>query len=248
MSSRFSRKTIALFRLSLVLLFAVGMFLAFRYTPLGDLFTEENISQLVDGLGIGAAPVWILSYAVLIALWVPGTPLTLIGAAIFGPIAAIPLNYAGAVLGSSLGHMIARLVGGDSLQELLSARFPRFEGYQRILEKRGFEAVLYLRLVPTPYTLISWLGGLSPVGLGRFSAATAIGILPGSISFTYLLGMGVEFARTKDTGLFLEPLTLGAVGLYAFALSIPALLAVARRRWGWFAAVAEVTAPVEEPM
>ncbi|MFT6396101.1 MAG: putative membrane protein YdjX (TVP38/TMEM64 family) [Bradymonadia bacterium] len=224
------------------------MFLAFRYTPLGELFTEARVSEIVEGLGMGAAPVWILTYAVLIALWVPGTPLTLIGAAVFGPIAAIPLNYAGAVLGSALGHSIARVVGGDSLQKLLSARFPKFEGYQRILERRGFEAVLYLRLVPTPYTLISWLGGLSPVGLGRFSAATAIGILPGSISFTYLLGMGVEFARTKDTGLFFEPYTLGAVGLYAFALSIPAILAVARRRWGWFSAVAEATEATDEPV
>ncbi len=224
------------------------MILIFKYTPLREFLTEEHAAQVVEGLGIGAAPVWILGYAILIALWIPGTPLTLIGAAVFGPIAAIPLNYAGAVLGSSLGHTIARLVGGDSLQSLLSARFPRFGDYQRVLERRGFEAVLYLRLIPTPYTLISWLGGLSPVGLGRFSLATAIGILPGSISFTYLLGMGVEFARTKDAGLFFEPLTLGAIGLYAFALSIPALLAVARRRWGWFAGVAEATEAAEEAL
>jgi uncharacterized membrane protein YdjX (TVP38/TMEM64 family) len=123
---------------------------------------------------------------------------------------------------------------------LLAARFPRYHRYQKVLAERGFEAVLYLRLVPTPYTMVSWLGGLSPIGLGRFTAATAIGIIPGSIAFTYVLGTGVEFLRTRDMSLWFEPYTVGAIGLYALALSLPLLLAVARRKWGWFAGVAEV--------
>ena len=237
---------IALARLGAIGVLAVGLFLVFRYTPLVGLLSEEGMSGALERFGPAAAGIWILVYAVLIALWVPGTPLTAIGAALFGRGAAIPLNYCGAVLGSSLGYLIARVIGGDSLQALLSARFPRFRRYQKVLELRGFEAVLYLRLIPTPYTMISWLGGLSPVGIVRFTAATAIGIIPGSIAFTYVLGTMLQFFATGDVSLWFEPKTLGAIALYAFALSLPPLLAVARRRWGWFAVVAEVASGDED--
>lgn len=234
-------KWIAIARLSAIGAIAVTLFLVFRYTPVGKVLSEDGMAAVLGHFGPAAAAIWVLIYAVLIALWVPGTPLTAIGAAMFGRAAAIPLNYCGAVLGSSLGYVIARIVGGDSLQSLLSARFPRIESYREVLERRGFEAVLYLRLVPTPFTMISWLGGLSPVSLGRFTAATAIGIIPGSIAFTYVLGTVVEFFRTGDVGLWFEPATLGSIALYGFALSLPVLLAFARKKWGWFAGVAEVT-------
>lgn len=241
MTNQVAPKWIALLRLAAIAAIAVTLFLVFRYTPLGAVLSEDGMTAVLAHFGPAAAVIWVLIYAVLIALWVPGTPLTAIGAAMFGRAAAIPLNYCGAVLGSSLGYVIARLVGGDSLQSLLATRFPRFERYREVLERRGFEAVLYLRLIPTPYTLVSWLGGLSPVSLGKFTAATAIGIIPGSIAFTYVLGTVVEFFRTGDVGLWFEPYTLGSIALYGFALSLPVLLAYARRKWGWFEAVAEVT-------
>lgn len=241
-------KWIAMVRLGAIGVLAVGLFLVFRYTPIVGLLSEDGMAGVLEYFGPAAAVIWVFIYAILIALWVPGTPLTAIGAAVFGRAAAIPLNYCGAVLGSSLGYLIARLVGGDSLQALLAARFPRFLRYQKVLEARGFEAVLYLRLVPTPYTMISWLGGLSPVGIGKFTAATAIGIIPGSIAFTYVLGTLVEFFATGDMSLWFEPATLGSIALYAFALSLPLLLAFARRKWGWFAGVAEVTEGTDEPV
>lgn len=231
------RQIMALVRLALLFGLAVGVIAAFKFTPLGELLAEERMNALLESLGPATYPLWILLYGVLLALWIPGTPMTAIGAAVFGPAVAIPLNYAGAVLGAVIGFVVARVVGGRSVEELLSGRVPLYGRYERLLRTRGFEAVLYLRLIPTPYNVLSYVAGLSPLSLRRYTLATAIGILPGSIAFTYLLGALVEAGRQGDFSALLDLRTLAAIGGYVLAASIPAFLGVLRRRYGWFVEV-----------
>lgn len=231
-------RLLALARLAALLGLAAAMLLAFRYTAIGDLLSAERSAALLEQLGPLAYPLWICVYAVLIGLWVPGTPLTALGAAVFGPIVAIPLNYAGAVLGAVVGFMVARLVGGRAVEELFAHRFPLYRRYESLLATRGFEAMLYMRLIPTPYTLVSYLAGLSPsLGLRRYTLATAIGILPGSIAFTYLLGTLVDAARDGAWSALFTPQTALAAGGYALVAALPAGVSFARRRWGWFARI-----------
>lgn len=224
-------------------LFALGMafvvgVLAIRFTPLGDWLSEESIGAAVRSFGPFAPAVFVVVFAVLLALWVPGTVLTLAGAAIFG-VWAIPLNYAGSLLGAVLGFLLGRRVGEDTLEHLLGARWSAGSRYRRLLEERGFESVLYLRMIPTPYTLISYLAGLSPVSLRTYTLATAIGIIPASIAFTFLLETAVRVVRAGEWSALATPRVVGAVALYAVALSIPFVLELGRRRFGWFAKVAD---------
>ncbi len=233
-----SRKA-AFLRLGLIVLLAIGVFALFKYSPIGELLSEERTGALLEQLGFAAYPLWILLYAVLIGVWVPGTPLTAFGAAVFGPVVAIPLNYLGAVLGAVVGFVVARAIGGTAVDELFAPRFPLYRRYEETLSKRGFEAILYMRLVPTPYTLVSYLAGLSPsLTLGRYTLATAIGIIPGSFAFTYLLGTLVDVGRSGDWAALLTWQTVVAAGGYLVVASLPALVSYGRKKWGWFASVA----------
>lgn len=234
-----ARRIMALVRLGLLVVLAVGVIVAFKLTPVGELLAEERMDALLERLGPWAWPAWILVYGVLLAAWIPGTPMTAVGAAVFGPLVAIPLNYLGAVLGAVLGFGVARVVGGRSMEELMSGRVPLYARYERLLRTRGFEAVLYLRLIPTPYNVVSYVAGLSPMSPARFTLATAVGIIPGSIAFTWLLGALVAAGRDGDFSALLEPRTLAAAGGYLVTASIPAMISVARRRYGWFAAMQE---------
>ena len=239
------RTIMAVFRLGILFAMAAAMIALFKYTPVGDLLSAERTGVLLERLGPAAYPLWILLYALLIGLWIPGTPLTALGAAVFGPTVAIPLNYLGAVLGAVVGFLIARVVGGRAVEDLLAHRVPLYRRYERLLSRRGFEAMFYLRLIPTPYTVLSYVAGLSPtLTLGKYTLATALGILPGSIATTYLMGSLFEAARAGDWSAMLSPSTLLAFGGYAVAASLPAFVAVARSRWGWFSRVAAVE---EEP-
>jgi len=54
---------------------------------------------------------------------------------------------------------------------------------------RGFFAVFYARLAPgIPYSLVNYAAGLSPVSLGAFALATAIGCAPRAFAYAALGG------------------------------------------------------------
>lgn len=244
--SKSQRGFLALLRIAVLFALAAGVLLLFRFTPVGELLSEERIGIVLERLGPLAYPLWIVLYAVLIGLWVPGTPLTALGAAVFGPLVAIPLNYCGAVLGAVVGFVIARAVGGTAIEDVFAPRFPLYRRYEEMLSERGFEAILYMRIIPTPYTLVSYLAGLSPsLTLRQYTLATAIGIIPGAIAFTYLLGVLVDVARSGSwDGMWTWQTGLAIAG-YLLVASLPALVTYGRKRWGWFASVGEEAA-VEE--
>ncbi len=232
-----SKRIRAILRLGVMAAIAVGVLAALRVTPLGELLVEENIQAMLDAVGPGAAPAFVVLYAVLIALWVPGTIMTVAGAAIFPTGLAIILNYAGAVCGSALGFVIARRLGGDALDATFGDRSPLYARYRGAMETRGFETILYLRLIPTPYNALSWLAGMSPMSLARFTAATAIGIVPGSVAITYLADAFADAFFAGDWSAFVSVRTLSAMALFAGVAAIPTAIRVARERWSWFGGI-----------
>jgi uncharacterized membrane protein YdjX (TVP38/TMEM64 family) len=54
---------------------------------------------------------------------------------------------------------------------------------------RGFQSVLLARIAPgIPYNLVNYAAGLTPVPLGVFAAATALGVAPRAFAYTALGG------------------------------------------------------------
>ncbi len=206
---------------------------------------EENIQAMLDAVGPGAAPAFVVLYAVLIALWVPGTIMTVAGAAIFPTGLAIVLNYTGAVGGAALGFVIARRLGGDALDATFGDRSPLYTRYRGAMAARGFETILYLRLIPTPYNALSWLAGMSPMSLARFTAATALGIVPGSLAITYLADAFADAFFAGDWSAFVSVRTLSAIALFAGVAAIPTAIRQARARWNWFGGIPEAPKPSE---
>ena len=224
----------ALLRLAVIGVLGVGMLLVFRFTNIGETLRPEALRSTLDSFGPLRVPAFIVIYGVLIAISVPGTIVTLLGAAIFGPVGSIPVNYCGAVLGAFIGYHIANQIGGDAMDTLFRGRVKLYDRYRDLMRRRGFESALYLRLMPTPYSLVSYLGGLSPISAGRFTLATAIGIIPGSIAISFFLGTVIEQVEAGDPSAILSWELLAAVSLFATAALIPRLLRTAQRKWGWF--------------
>lgn len=239
-SSAQAKRAAALRKLALLGGLAVGLIVLAQFTPLGAWLSEESLLQVLAWFGKWAAPVYVVLFALLLALWVPGTVITFLGAALFGKVWAMPLNYLGAVLGAWLGFAMARGIGGDALRVVVGDRWKLARKYRHWMENRGFEAVLYARVIPTPFNLISYIAGLSGVRSRAFVLATAIGILPGSLTLTYLIGNVIEAYRAKDIMLLITPAMGVAIALYVVTLSIPYWLSVGRRKYGWFAGADDV--------
>jgi uncharacterized membrane protein YdjX (TVP38/TMEM64 family) len=155
----------------------------------------DAIQRVQDVRGIA---VWfVLAYALIAGLGLPATPLTLAGGAIFGTALGSGLNWIGAVAGATIGHLLAKQLGSAGLKRLLGKNATKLESLSKRLT---FATILRLRLIPvTPFNLLNFASGLARVPLRAYVPATAIGILPGTIIYTFfsdsLIG-GVAGART----------------------------------------------------
>ena len=79
-----SRKGAAIKALFLVAFVIVAIYII-RFTSAREFFTEKALNQFLDRAGLWAPLVFMLVYTAGICLFVPGTLLTALGAALFGP-------------------------------------------------------------------------------------------------------------------------------------------------------------------
>lgn len=177
-----------------------------------------------------AAPAFVLIYAVVATLGLPGTPLTLAGGAIFGAAFGTAYNWLGATLGATGAFFLARALGGDTLRALLGKRAGALDGLR---DSRAFLPLLRLRLIPVvPFNALNFGAGLAGVRPTTYIATTALGIIPGTAIYTYFadaLLAGVDGARAQA----LQQVAIAATLLIALSF-VPTLA----KRFGWIAALA----------
>lgn len=162
-------------------------------------------------------------YIIQTALSLPGaTVLSLAAGALFGPI----LGTLWAVIAATIGATLACIVTRYLLRDAVLAKFgPRLEGLNHELETRGFNYLLFLRLVPLfPFFLINLAAGLTRLSLRTFTLATLIGIIPGG--FVYV-NAGASLATIDSLAGIASPRVLGAFAL----LGLFALVPVVYGKW-----------------
>ncbi len=118
------------------------------------------------------------------AFLIPGALLlSLLGGFLFGVLmGTIYINIA-AVAGAALGFLMARYLIGTWLQQRYADSLEKFN---REVKKQGHSYLLTLRIVPLlPFFLVNFLAGLTPIPLKTFLWTTSLGIVPGSLLFTY---------------------------------------------------------------
>ena len=185
--------------LALVLFLAVAVLVAWRlgFFALRDprrLAAAIRQARQIRGIG----PLFVVAYALIATLGLPAFPLTLAGGAMFGLRLGSLLSWGGAVAGACGAYGLARLLGRDALRSLIG-RWG--EKLNVVGERSGFAAIFRLRLIAVvPFNLVSIASGLAGVRFRSYAAATALGIIPGVIIYTYFadsLVAGVEGASRK---------------------------------------------------
>lgn len=161
--------------------------------------------------------VFVAIYAGLTVALVPGTALTLVSGALFGPTRGAAYALAGATIGAVIAFAVGRALGREGARQLLGPRLPRVEA---ALDHTGFGALLILRLLPiVPFNGLNYAAGVTGIRVLPYVAATALGILPGTVA------VAVAGSSLTDPT---SPAFLGSL-LAGTALLVGALL-YARRR------------------
>lgn len=204
-------------RIGLFVLLVAGVGGALLATG-GPTAALERIREVVDSAGLWGPVLFVLAYAVLTILLVPGSPLTIAGGSLFGPFVGTALVVVGATLGATGAFVWGRRLGRDGVARLTGDRFEKIDEW---LDERGFLAVLYVRLVPVfPFNLLNPVAGVTDLRLRDFVLGTLVGIVPGTFAYSALGG------SFDDP---LSPTFLSAVGL-AVVLAVGAPLVDRRVR------------------
>jgi uncharacterized membrane protein YdjX (TVP38/TMEM64 family) len=205
----------------------VGAWFLWRSPVVQHVVAQEQLATLRDRLG---APWWsplafVVVYAALTALDFSGFVLTLAGGVVFGLERGVVLNTIGANLGASAAFGLARMLGKDAVAAILGARFSRM---QRFAETGGFLWLLRLRLIPVvPFNLLNLAAGLAGMPWRTFAAATALGIVPGTVIYTFFADAIVSGTAGASRAAFTRLLVAGVL------LLLLTFAPAAARRLGW---------------
>lgn len=163
--------------------------------------------------------IYLLAYAVRPLALLSAALLTVAAGLLYGPLlgtvlAVVAANLSALVaygLGRALGSELGAATPGPAWQE-------RWVGRMR---SRTFETVLTLRFLFLPYDAVTYLAGALRLALAPFLIATAIGSLPGTVTFV-LFGAGLGDLSELAAGRLpsLDPRLLGvSAGLFLASLA-----------------------------
>jgi uncharacterized membrane protein YdjX (TVP38/TMEM64 family) len=219
-----SGKTPLLKALVFVALILLAIFVV-RFTPVKEIFTREKLGHLLESAGAWAPLIFMLVYAAGVCLFVPGTLLTALGAAIFGPYRGFLYVWIGAMAGASAAFWIGRTLGREFAASLVGDRLRK---YDDAIERNGFATVLYLRLIYFPFTPMNFGMGLTKVRFWDYFFGTGLGIIVGTFIFTFFVGTLKEVWASGDWGRLLSFRVFFSMGLFVFSLFIPKIVKRAR--------------------
>jgi uncharacterized membrane protein YdjX (TVP38/TMEM64 family) len=174
----------ALVRLAVLGLVLGGALLAL--TTSGVELSAEGIRRRVEGIGPLAPILYVPLSVVLSSIGVPAPALAGAAGLLFGiPLGAL-VAHTGIVLAACTQMLISRTVARDRAAALLPARA---RGLDHFLERRGFWAVLYLRIVPgLPFIAVNYAAGLTSLRVRDMALGTLIGKAPRTWAYAALGG------------------------------------------------------------
>ena len=210
----------------LFVLFIAAAIYAVRFTSLREFFTREALGRFLEEAGFWAPLTYIIVYTVGICLFVPGTLLTALGAAIFGAYWGFLYVWIGAMMGASAAFWIGRTLGREFAASMIGDRLKR---YDDAIERNGFATVLYLRLVYFPFTALNFGMGLTKVRFWDYFFGTGLGIIVGTFIFTFFIGTLKEVWASGNWGNLISFKVFFSVALFIFSLFIPKIIARFRK-------------------
>jgi uncharacterized membrane protein YdjX (TVP38/TMEM64 family) len=211
----------AVLKAMVFVVFVVAAIFLIRFTPVKNYLTADALGGFLEGAGFWAPVVYMMIYAVGVCLFVPGTLLTGLGAAIFGAYWGFLYVWIGAMMGAGAAFFIGRTLGRDFAASLIGDKLKK---YDDAIERNGFATVLYLRLVYFPFTPMNFGMGLTKVRFWDYIAGTGLGIIVGTFIFTFFIGTLKDVWVSGNWGELISFKVFFSIGLFIFSFFIPKII------------------------
>jgi uncharacterized membrane protein YdjX (TVP38/TMEM64 family) len=191
----------------------IGWQIASRRSGLGTTALAQRFVDRVGHAWWGVAA-YVGVYLARPLVLFPASILTVAGGLIFGPVVGIIV----VVVAANASALVAYGVGRSLSVTSQSGRESLISRWAGRMRSNSFETVLIMRMVFLPYDLVSYISGGLRIRVRSFLGATALGSLPGTVSFV-LLGASLERLDRGIKGLDHRVLA-GSVALFLAGLAV----------------------------
>lgn len=164
------------------LVIVLGLFLAWRFTPLADVLTARNVVQWARAAGrMRASPLLMIgAYVVSAFIMFPRPILTLLSVIAYGPLPGFIVSMAGITASATAVYFAGRAVPKETLRKYGGEKLERTA---RALRKHGVIAALAVSIVPVaPFPLVGMTAGAARVKLWQYLTGVTLGMLPGTVA------------------------------------------------------------------
>ncbi len=191
---RFNRKFWGCFLAAALVAIAIN---AAGWRSLAFIFDRSALIQFFSeagdrGTSIRSVGLFLLAHIAANAVGIPGTILVIVGGAVYGLWWGAVWSVIGATLGAIAAFWLARYL----LYDWFERRFhhqPLLKKLNSALCDKSLGCVLTIRFSPvSPFNLVNFALGLTPVPVSDYAAGTLIGIIPGTLAYTWLGVTGAE--------------------------------------------------------
>jgi uncharacterized membrane protein YdjX (TVP38/TMEM64 family) len=173
----------------------LGALLLCHFTPIRLLFNHGALVSKLSMAGHWGVVLFLLAHIFATAFGLPGTVLVIAGGAVFGLIWGTVWSVVGATLGAIAAFAIARFLMRDWVERWLG-HHPLMQKLNQMVSRNMLHCVLTLRFTPiSPFNLVNFLFGLTPIELKPYVTGTFFGIIPGTLAYTWLGASGARALR-----------------------------------------------------
>jgi uncharacterized membrane protein YdjX (TVP38/TMEM64 family) len=185
-----------------------------------DLPSVPTVRAWFDGFGGWAWTAMVMGVVLVLLVPVPRSAVSVLVGVVAGFGTGTAVALAGGLLAGLVAFGLARALGRAAVLRLAGSRL---DAVDRLMADAGFWTVLCGRLLPVvPFVLLSYGAGLTAVRPGPYAAATAVGLLPGTV---------VQVGLGASAGALAGSATATAVPVVAAVVAVAGLgLLVLRRR------------------
>lgn len=170
--------------------------------------TAVQVRDWATSAGPWFPVVFLAIHVIVTVLPFPRTAFTLAAGLLFGPWLGIVLAVAASALSALTALLLIRGLGWQ-LNRL--ARHPQIDSLDDRLRRRGWPAVVALRLIPAvPFSVINYAAGASAVPTLPYTLATLVGLIPGTAAVVIL---GDALTGDISPLLYLVSLCIAGVGV-----------------------------------
>jgi uncharacterized membrane protein YdjX (TVP38/TMEM64 family) len=184
-------------KLALIALVLVALAAAWRWTPLGEIATAENIVSWTRAVrGTWWAPLALMgAYTIGAFILFPRPVLTLVSVMTFGVGLGLVYATAGILLAALATYYAGRVMKRETVRRLAG---DALDEAAKPVKRHGVLAVFAFNMLPTPpFGVQNMMAGAVRIRLWEFMAGSALALIPGILAWTVF---GDQIMNALDEG------------------------------------------------